>query len=501
VELAVGSAGSTYGGDVTGDVRPTERKRRGAWYTPVDLVDTIVAAVVTADVVERAGNRPVAVLDPACGDGRFLAAADRRVRALGGRTRLVGVDVDPAAAATAAVSVPAAEIVTADALRHDWNGWRFDLVIGNPPFLSQLATATTRGGASGLGGGPYADAAAEFLALGASLVEPAGGRLAFVVPQSLLSARDAEPIRRRIDDAATMVWSWWSRRRVFDADVDVCAVAFEFGRDGVARRPGRAGWGRVVTDALGIPAEPVLQAEGVLGDHVRLNANFRDEYYAMVPAVGDHPGGPPLVTSGLIDPGSSRWGERPIRFAGRSFRQPRLDLERLDARMVDWAARRLVPKVLVANQTRIVEAVCDPTGDWLPGVPVVAAYPIAVHWDRSDDPERRIDASSPAVATVAWEAAAVLTSPVASVWLWHRQAGTGLSADAIRVSPTVLADLPWPAGDLAPAVEALRGGDVRSCAVAVDRAYGVVDDAATVLEQWWRGELERIERRTIRAQP
>ena len=38
--------------------------------------------------------------------------------------------------------------------------------------------------------------------------------------------------------------------------------------------------------------------------------------------------------------------------------------------------RRLVPKVLVANQTRIVEAVCDPHGEWLPAVPVLGIYPI-----------------------------------------------------------------------------------------------------------------------------
>ncbi len=58
----------------------------------------------------------------------------------------------------------------------------------------------------------------------------------------------------------------------------------------------------------------------------------------------------------------------------------------------------------------------------------------------------------------AWEIAAVLTSGYASAWLWHRQAGTGLSADSVRLSPTVLAELPWPSGDLGEAVAALRAG-------------------------------------------
>lgn len=481
------------------DAPTTARKRLGAWYTPPELVDTIVDAVVTSTFVRRVGDRPVAVLDPACGDGRFLAAADTRIRALGGRTRLVGVDVDPRATAATRAAVPTAEVLTADALRHDWSRRRFDLVVGNPPFLSQLATATTRGGASERGGGPYADVAVEFLALGASVVEPEGGRLALVLPQSTLSTRDAAPIRHRIDERATMVWSWWSRRRVFDADVDVCVVAFEFGGAVHTDGSGTVGWGHVVTDALGIPALPALETHGVLGDHLRWNANFRDEYYGMVPAVGDHADGPPLVTSGLIDPGRSLWGARAIRFAGRTFQRPRLDLDRLDASMVDWARRRLVPKVLVANQTRIVEAVCDPDGDWLPGVPVVAGYPLDVHWDGVDGRER---ASAPAAAaTIAWRAAAVLTSPIASAWLWQRQAGTGLSTDAIRVSPTVLGALPWPAGELDDAVVALRAGDVRGCGAGVDRAYGVTGAAAAPLEEWWRAEVERIARRSRRRQP
>jgi hypothetical protein len=201
----------------------------------------------------------------------------------------------------------------------------------------------------------------------------------------------------------------------------------------------------------------------------------------------------------LIDPGRSLWGTRAIRFAGRSFQRPRLDLDRLADPLVDWAARRLVPKVLVANQTRIVEAVCDPAGDWLPGVPVVAAYPIDVHWDGVDHVGH--EPVPAAAATVAWEAAAVLTSPVASAWLWHRQAGTGLSADAIRVSPTVLGALPWPAGELVEAVAALRAGDVDGCGAAVDRAYGLTGESAAPLERWWRAELERIARRAPSRQP
>jgi hypothetical protein len=462
------------------------RKQLGAWYTPPDLVETVVESVVTSEFVGRR-SRPLAVLDPSCGDGRFLAATRRRLDALGATSVLTGCDIDAGAIAAAGAALPSpAELFEADALSVTWPSRRFDLVIGNPPFLSQLATATTRGGTSRRGGGPYADAAAEFLALAGELVEPDGGRVALVLPQSMLGSRDAEDIRDSIGSRARMVWSWWTGRRVFDAQVLVCVLAFEFGEPEPVER--RSNWTHVVTSRRCVPTLPDdVRADGCLGDRARLNANFRDEYYGMIPGVGDHDSGPHLVSSGLVDPGRSWWGQRPVTFAKQRYERPRVDLARLDDHMVRWARRRLVPKVLVANQTRIVEAVCDPCGEWLPAVPVLGVYPTGAHWD---DADRRPAAD---LARSAWEIAAVLTSPLASAWLWHRGAGTGLSADAIRLSPVTLGALPWPDGDLAPAVCALRAGDVRGCAVAVDAAYGIGDDQA--LSDWWTALLERIELR------
>ncbi|MGI9644563.1 MAG: N-6 DNA methylase, partial [Ilumatobacteraceae bacterium] len=232
----------------------SERKRLGAWYTPPDLVDLIVGEVVAPSFVRSVGDRPLRVLDPACGDGRFLRAVAERVSSLGADCRLVGVDVDRAAADRARREVDDAHVVVADALSRDWDGERFDLVIGNPPFLSQMAAATSRGGSSDLGGGPYADAAAEFLALASQLVEPDGGRVAFVLPQSILAARDAAEVRARYDERSEMVWSWWSDERVFDAGVFTCALAFEF--DPTRTAPAGATWSHVVASRRSVPPLP-----------------------------------------------------------------------------------------------------------------------------------------------------------------------------------------------------------------------------------------------------
>jgi len=469
-------AGRPYDRTVASTEPEAQRKERGAWYTPPALVDLLLEAALDPSWVSERGGA-WRVIDPACGDGRFLARADELLRELGvTHIELVGIDIDAGAADAARRRCPSATIVHGDALVGTTldiapftpERGPFDLVVGNPPFLSQLAASTARGGASRHGGGPYADAAVEFLALGSRLVDQSGGRLGFVLPQSLLAARDAADVRRSIDERATLSWSSWTGARDFDAQVVTCALLFEFGGE-APRRRSSGSWAVVVTERLGVPPVPdAMSTNGsgvVLSDLGWINANFRDEYYGMIPAVDDHDRGPPLVTSGLIDPGRCRWGERRVRFAKRNFEAPRIDIDALDDRMRAWAERRLRPKVLIANQTRILEAVADPAGEWLPGVPVVSVYP--------GDPQ------------TVWEIAAVLTSASASAWAWHERGGTGLSANAIRVGPVMLGELPWPSGPLDAAVACLRAGDLAGCGRAVDRAYGVDADEAAALAAWW----------------
>jgi len=387
------------------------------------------------------------VLDPACGDGAFLLGARR---ALGDGVRLVGCDVDADAVAAARARVPDASIVHGDALARDWDGARFDLIVGNPPFLGQMSADTTRGGRSPWGGGPYADAAAEFLALAVRLARPDGGRVALVLPQSLLGARDAGPIRDDVDERGALVHAWWSRSEEFDASVRTCALVIDLGGGPgpVARSFGRAfewrppvpaprgRWPQVLVEDVdgvgdGDPAhaDHAVDAGGrprTLGDIAAFTVAFRDQYYAWAAAVADEGEGAPLVTSGLIEPGRCGWGERPVRFARRTFAAPRIDLDALPPRIERWSRARLVPKVLVANQTRRIEAVVDREGAWLPGVPVISATP---HDGGDAALDRLCDA---------------LTSPAAFRWVRARATGTGLAATSVRLSPALLASIPLP---------------------------------------------------------
>ena len=411
---------------------PMRRKRLGAWYTPPGLVQAVVAEVT------RPGAR--SVLDPACGDGRFLAATGLPVQ--------VGVDVDEHAA------LDHGTLIRDDALTREWGSEQFDAVVGNPPFLNQMATATRRHGPSRFGGGPYAGSAAEFLALAVHLTRP-GGRVGMVLPQSLLTARDAAPIRRFVDDRASLRWMWWSHDAVFDAQVRVWAGVWDVhGPDQPAVQPeARAvrrsfGASFAALDTMemphtwagllaapgtvapgGHPAQGASGADGsgtasagTLGDLAAFTVGFRDQYYGLIPAVGDHAAGPKLITSGLIEPGRVLWGQRPARFAKQRFAAPRVDLSRVDPKVAAWVHRQLRPKVIIANQTATIEAAVDETGQWVAAVPVIAAIPHV-----AADLERVFH---------------VLGRPTATEWVRYHAAGSGLSSRVVRLSPALLASIP-----------------------------------------------------------
>lgn len=105
----------------------SERKALGAYYT-----HEIVVRFLIGWGLEK---RPGSVIDPSCGDGRFLEAAGERAR-----IRLVGCDVSAQAVAETA------ERLSARGLRAELLGKDFftlapesvepvDLVVGNPPFI------------------------------------------------------------------------------------------------------------------------------------------------------------------------------------------------------------------------------------------------------------------------------------------------------------------------------------------------------------------------------
>jgi adenine-specific DNA-methyltransferase len=165
----------------------------GAVYTPPRVATALVRWAVRSPA-DR-------VLDPACGDGVFLAAAQERLADLGSEHPIiVGVDVDPQAAAASG------------AIHSDFFEWsqsslfqtppRFDAIVGNPPFIRshlfpegsrQLAFRQMR--EMGLHPSRLMSTWAPFVAVGCRLLSETG-RLALVVPEELLHVGYADELRR-----------------------------------------------------------------------------------------------------------------------------------------------------------------------------------------------------------------------------------------------------------------------------------------------------------------
>lgn len=107
------------------------RRVKGQVFTP----PAVVAAMCRAVLGPLRGTAGARVLDPACGDGRFLAGAAALLTA----PRLIGIERDPEVAAAARARVPGAELHVAEALFDLPAGAReVDAVIGNPPYLRSI---------------------------------------------------------------------------------------------------------------------------------------------------------------------------------------------------------------------------------------------------------------------------------------------------------------------------------------------------------------------------
>jgi adenine-specific DNA-methyltransferase len=164
-------------------VNDVDRKSLGAYYTPED-----VARALVRWVVRRPSDQ---LLDPACGDGRFLTV----------HRHSTGVERDSAALETARQRAPHACIH-----QGEFFSWvekteaRFDCVAGNPPFIRyQLFSGQVRQRAlrvcarlgakfSGL-----SSSWAPFIVAATHVLKPSG-RMAFVVPAEVGHAPYSAPL-------------------------------------------------------------------------------------------------------------------------------------------------------------------------------------------------------------------------------------------------------------------------------------------------------------------
>jgi hypothetical protein len=390
----------------------------------------------------------------------------------------------------------------------------FDAIIGNPPFLNQLEEESAytkhvrellRARFAEATAG-YADSAVAFTLLGIELLR-SGGRCTLIAPLSILGARDAESARARWAQSATLEAIWLATEYVFEgAAVFVCAPTLHVGgspRLSITRRRDLAfapvspveadmvelsrapTWSLLVSDILGIP-NVCLPNSRTVGDEASVTADFRDQYYGLrgyvveASAVNADEVGlfPPLITTGLVDLALCMWGGYHTRFDGQRWTAPRVDLVRLerDGTIGPWARSRLVPKLILATQTRVLEVVVDERGEWLPSIPLISVVPRD--------------------GTLVWHLAAALSSPPLTAIAAGTYLGTALSIDAIKLSANQVRSLPLPSPSAVWDAAAVlfrraqsepdrRRVHLVACGKLMCEAYGLDTATADRVLAWW----------------
>ncbi len=177
----------------------TPQKLRGGYYTPPAMADFLLGWGL--------GCAPARVLEPSCGDGAFLEALARLAPSPAPAVTAVELDAGEAHKAERALARHRAlggegAVLQADYLRHalDDDG-RFDLVLGNPPFVryqylgaDSIEAAQALLARWGLPLPRHASSWAPFVVDGVSRLR-VGGRLAMVVPAELLQVAYTAPLR------------------------------------------------------------------------------------------------------------------------------------------------------------------------------------------------------------------------------------------------------------------------------------------------------------------
>lgn len=200
-----------------------KQKLSGAYFTPSALAEALACWAI-----RREDDR---LLDPSCGDGRFIAA----------HTNSVGIEQDPQSATTAIRRAPWALVHEGDFFQWaEATSERFECCAGNPPFIryqhftgairKRALEVCARQGAhfSGL-----TSSWAPFLVAAASLLKP-GGRMAFVVPAEIGHAPYAAPLLEYLIANFSTVHVIAVREKLFPALSEDCWLLYSDGFGGSA---------------------------------------------------------------------------------------------------------------------------------------------------------------------------------------------------------------------------------------------------------------------------
>jgi SAM-dependent methyltransferase len=384
-----------------------EQKRLGAFYTPPEIVRLILELVLRPQCGAKAS--PPRILDPACGAGEFLLEAYHRLAAATGhataRQAIFGIDIDPAAVATARSRLqaidnlfPARHIACSSALTDDPFAFgAFDAIVGNPPYINirELAKSRSEGEIAALrrrfptARGNF-DLYVLFIERAIELLRP-GGRCGLIVPNKWATLDYARPLRELLLERTAIehVIDFSDSRAFAGANIYPHVLVFRNEPAGkkhfIHVRPYDKHDGykvrqdRLSPAAIQLVATLDVEARSTtvpLGEIARLSCGTAGYTASRIaPRLVDagesraDNNTADFITSGNIDRYTIRLGS--VRYLKRDYLRPRLPLEIPE---LTAAKRRLfaASKIVIAGMSRRLEAAWDGRGLAL-GVQVFAA--------------------------------------------------------------------------------------------------------------------------------
>ena len=209
-------------------VTPELRKELGIFYTPTEFANQVLDTLP----IESIAPEDRLVLDPACGSGNLLLAAQERIEAIAPgawstpqthewlKAHLFGWDIDPVSVEIARLSL----LLSALPLGNNWRVERQDVLgptlpdirptvlVSNPPWHNPRGARKETAGA-------FVDRSVRLLA--------DGGLLACVLPATWLTSSTAKASRTLLSEHCEVFEVWRLPRDVFAPEARVaCAVVF-----------------------------------------------------------------------------------------------------------------------------------------------------------------------------------------------------------------------------------------------------------------------------------
>jgi len=395
----------------------TARHAQGSYYTPRHLADQVVKW--TLGLVDWG-----TVCDLSMGSGHLLMAASAHLAGSDADSAArwqalqccYGADTDPITVELARLTLwlwaahpstspddLASHLIYADSLRDVlWVSMpTFDAVIGNPPFASVFTRAARFDSLQDVSeeyetvSGSY-DLAVPFVERAVRLTK-LGGRCGLVLPNKILAADYAAPLRRWLSENAIVERiADYADTGVFEAGVYPIVCVFRHdppvSTDALIAYTKHDEKVRAQSDLLNIPGDvwsPLLDPDfkrlsacwqgnsRPLGETAHIAAGLTvPEAYDLRDAVIDSPpsylptGFVPLVTTGLITRHRITWGAARAQFLKRTFRRPVIAAHALPTRRADQVRQ---PKILVAGMGLTPRAALD-RGELLASVGALIIY-------------------------------------------------------------------------------------------------------------------------------